>query len=203
MSKHTKGNGTNDTSAVFVVTTDNMGDRLDFDDTAGKYNVNVEDILKELTALKKSVKTLSDNQSVNTAPSIDKPTAYFDLDRDLTGLGMKVFFGNIIVNTNGGTHDIIQQGTGVHLPDPCIVKGFPIKPINQTTNGEKVDAGYKESDFVGKQDYDFSGYQFATPVEIVQVVFHGSRMSVRTNDAGMSLNGEILNPNVWGKWISV
>lgn len=41
MSKHTKGNGTNDTSAVFVVTTDNIGKGIKWNDSTGKYDVSL------------------------------------------------------------------------------------------------------------------------------------------------------------------
>lgn len=203
MSKHTKGNGTEDATSVIVVTPDNMGERLDFDNTYGKYNVNVKDLLTELSALRKDVDDLRDRQNVNVSPQADKPNEFFNLDTNLTGLGMKVFFGNIVVNTNGLDYDRIQQGTGRHIPNPCIVKGFPVKPIDRTTNSERISPGYKETDFEGHQDYDFSGYQFASPVEVVQVVFHQSRMAVRTNDAGMNADGTFINPRAWGKWVSV
>lgn len=203
MSKHTKGNGTEDTSSVIVVTPDNMGERLDFDNNNGKYNVNVKDLLAAVSALRDDVNELRNRQNVNTAPPADNPNEYFNLDTDLTGLGMKVFFGNIVANNSGKPYDNTQQGTGRFIPNPCIVKGFPAKPIDRVTNGERIDAGYKESDFDGPQDYDFSGYQFASPVEIVQVVFHQSRMAVRTNDAGMNADGTVANTNAWGKWVSV
>lgn len=41
MSKHTKGNGTNDTSAVYVVTTDNMGKAIKWNESTGKYDVSL------------------------------------------------------------------------------------------------------------------------------------------------------------------
>lgn len=41
MSKHTKGNGTNDTSAVFVVTTDNIGKGIKWNESTGKYDVSI------------------------------------------------------------------------------------------------------------------------------------------------------------------
>lgn len=41
MSKHTKGNGTNDTSAVFVVTTDNIGKGIKWNESTGKYDVSL------------------------------------------------------------------------------------------------------------------------------------------------------------------
>lgn len=46
MSKHTKGNGTNDTSAVYVVTTDNIGKGIKWDESTGKYEVNIGDGLE-------------------------------------------------------------------------------------------------------------------------------------------------------------
>lgn len=203
MSKHTKGNGIEDASSVIVVTPDNMGERLDFDDTKGKYNVNVKDLVAAFTALRSDVDELMNRQNINTAPPVDRPTEFFNLDTDLTGLGMKVFFGNIVVNTGDAGYDAVQQGTNVHLPNPCIVKGFPRTPIDRTTSGEKINPGYNEADFEGHQDYDFSGYQFASPVEIVQVVFHQSRMAIRTNDAGMNADGTLPDPTRWGLWTSV
>lgn len=41
MSKHTKGNGTNDTSAVYVVSTDNIGKGIKWNESTGKYDVSI------------------------------------------------------------------------------------------------------------------------------------------------------------------
>lgn len=46
MSKHTKGNGTDDTSAVFVVTTDNIGKGIKWNESTGKYEANIGDGLE-------------------------------------------------------------------------------------------------------------------------------------------------------------
>lgn len=43
MSKNTKGNGANDASAVIVVTPDNIGKGIKWNETTGKYEVNVGD----------------------------------------------------------------------------------------------------------------------------------------------------------------
>ena len=174
-----------------------MGERLEYNAQTKKYDVNVDDLLAE-------IKKLKENQYVNTSPSIDTPNEYFNLDTDLTGLGMKVFYGNIAVNFPDNKLPvpfIIQHGTGKKMPYPVFVKGSPIKAVNTVNSGEFVTAGYTAEDFVGYQDYDFTGYQFGTPVEVVQVIFHQSQTFTRTNDSGMRLDGSIVDQNAWGKWL--
>ena len=46
MSKHTKGNGTEDTSSVIVVTPDNIGKGIKWNASTEKYEVNVGDGLE-------------------------------------------------------------------------------------------------------------------------------------------------------------
>ena len=179
---------------VKVVAPMNMGERLDWDAQTKKYDVNVDDLLAE-------IKKLKENQYVDTTPSIDTPNTYFNLDTDLTGLGMKVFYGNIEVNhENTPTSPIIQHGTGKALPYPCFVKGMPAKAINTVEQGGTSESAYSEDQFDGWQSYDFTGYQFATPVEVVQVIYHMSQTFVRTNDAGMRLDGSLVNPDAWLNW---
>ena len=140
------------------------------------------------------------------------PSVYFNLDTDLTGLGMKVFYGNIIVANNPETavgwllDDIargtaIQNGSGKSIPAPTFVKGAPKKLIETVTSGTLVEAGYEFSDFEGNQSYDFTGHQFATPVEIIQVIYHANQSFTRTNDLGMRLDGSLVNPSAWSKWL--
>ena len=190
---------------VKVVAPANMGERLEYNAQTKKYDVNVDDLLAE-------IKKLKENQYVDTSPSIDTPYTYLNLDTDLTGLGMKVFYGSIIVANNPETaadwilNDIargsaIQNGSGKTIPAPTFVKGAPKKQIETVASGVAVDPGYELSDFEGNQAYDFTGYQFGTPVEIVQVFFHQSQTFTRTNDSGMRLDGSIVNPNAWGKWL--
>lgn len=94
----------------------------------------------------------------------------------------------------------IQQGSGKRIKYPAFVKGFPPKEVPSYASGETTQAAYELNQFVGNQNYDFTGYQFATPVEIVQVIYHQSQMMIRTNDAGMRNDGSIVNPNGWGVW---
>lgn len=198
-------------SDVNVVAPMNMGERLDWDAQQKKYNVNVKDLLKEITDLKKEVQQLKDNETVNITPSIDDPVQYFNLDTDLTGLGMKVFFGNIAVMNDPDTASDsfktqmqlgygIQQGSNKRIKYPTFVKGFPPKAVPYYASGETTQAAYELNQFVGNQNYDFTGYQFATPVEIVQVVYHESQMMIRTNDSGMRNDGSIVNTDAWGVW---
>lgn len=198
-------------SDVNVVAPMNMGERLDWDAQQKKYNVNVKDLLKEISDLKKEVQQLKDNETVNITPSIDDPVEYFNLDTDLTGLGMKVFFGNIGVMNDPDNADsllkaqmqagfALQQGSGKRIKFPTFVKGFPPKTVPYYASGETTQAAYELNQFVGNQNYDFTGYQFATPVEIVQVIYHGSQMMIRTNDSGMRNDGSIVNTNAWGVW---
>lgn len=188
---------------VKVVAPANMGERLDWDAQTKKYDVNVDDLLAE-------IKKLKENQYVDTSPSIDTPNTYFNLDTDLTGLGMKVFYGNIVVANAPEENPrfleevlrgyVVQDGSGKRIPAPTFVKGAPAKPIDLVNSGTEVDAGYELSDFEGNQAYDFTGYQFGTPVEIVQVLYHRSQTFTRTNDAGMRLDGRLVDTNAWGKW---
>lgn len=191
-------------SDIKVVAPMNMGKRLDWNDETKKYDVNVEDLLAE-------IKRLKENQNVDLTPSIDDPKEYFNLDTDLTGLGMKVFYGDIAVlnepdKAAQSVKDAYAKGSGPRdgsgkiIKLPTYVKGMPKKPTIFSQSGEMVDAGYEMSDFEGNQWYDFIGYQFATPVEIVQVFYHMSQCYIRTNDAGMRLDGSFVNPNGWNKW---
>lgn len=184
---------------IVTVAPSNMGDRLDWDGET-KWDVNVKDILDRLNKL--------ENQNVfvpkNTTASIDNPTEYFNLDSDLTGLGMKVFYGNMDMFLDHRVITKTQQGTLIKFKTPMFVKGAPRKATEEAVSGEFVKAGYSEADFLEVNHdiaYDFSGYQFATPVEIIQMFFHQSRCFVRTNDSGMYTNGTIVDPNGWGDWL--
>lgn len=204
MAKNTTATGST-IDGVTVVHPDNMGMRLEYNDQTKKYDVNVDDLLDEIKKLKES-------QYIDTTPSIDTPHTYFNLDTDLTGLGMKVFYGDIIVVNNPETAggwflDVIvkgssiQNGSGKSIPVPTFVKGAPKKQIDTVDSGTFVEAGYELSDFEGNQGYDFTGYQFGTPVEIVQVLFHQSQTYTRTNDSGMRLDGSIVDTNAWRPWL--
>lgn len=52
MSKHTKGNGTEDTSAVFVITPDNIGKTIHFDQKTNKYEVKLSGVTGNLLSLR-------------------------------------------------------------------------------------------------------------------------------------------------------
>ncbi len=196
---------------VNVVSPMNMGERLDWDAKGKKYNVNVEDLLEEIGQLKQEIQQLKDNETIGVTPSIDDPEEYFNLDSDLTGLGMKVFYGNIMVMNDPDTATdtfklyvqrgyIVQQGSGKKIKVPAFIKGFPPKEVRSYSAGETTQSAYQIEDFQGNQDYDFTGYQFATPVEIVQVIYLQSQMMIRTNDAGMRNDGALVNTNGWGVW---
>lgn len=52
MSKHTKGNGTEDTTAVFVITPDNIGKTIHFDQKTNKYEVKLSGVAGNLLSLR-------------------------------------------------------------------------------------------------------------------------------------------------------
>lgn len=198
--KNVLGDGSTPPAATAgVVAPTNMGDRLDFDSAKGVYNVNVADLLSKLAALDKRVRELETQEVFapqSVTPSIDSPSKFFNLNSDLTGLGMKVFYG--LVRKAPGK--VIEHGTGREFNAPIMAVGVPVDVGDNLANGTLLSGAAQVSDLVGNPDYDFAGYQFATPVEVIQMYFHGSRAYVRTNDSGMKLDGSFVNPNAWGKW---
>lgn len=150
--------------------------------------------------LDKRIKEL-ENQEVFTpqsvTPAIDTPNKFFNLNSDLTGLGMKVFYGLVCKASKG---QIVEHGTGKKVNTPVIAVGVPVDVGDNLATGTLLDSASSVDQLVGNPDYDFTGYQFASPVEVVQMYFHGSRAYVRTNDSGMNMDGSFVNANAWGKW---
>lgn len=91
MSKHTKGNGTNDTSAVFVVTTDNIGKGIKWNESTGKYEVNVGDGLE-----------INNEGKVVVKPVVVNPRSTNITDNGkVIGEKYAIDYGNGIIEVNG------------------------------------------------------------------------------------------------------
>lgn len=92
MSKYTKGNGVEDTSAVYAVTPENMGNGIVFNQSTGKYEVNVGDGLE-----------IKDNKVVIKQVS-RVPTAKQITDRltgQVIGEQYTIDYGNGLIEVHG------------------------------------------------------------------------------------------------------
>ncbi len=180
----------------------NMGNRLSYDEKEKRYNVNVDDLIKRIEALEKQAVL----QPIDTSPKTGTNSAdlitVFNLDTDIEGYGFKPFYGNIRVNDpsirEGDTFS--QNGDGKKIPYPTFVKGMSQVLPDAVGDGQTVAGGYSTGDFKGLQSYDFTGYQIASAVEVVQFVIHGNGVLCRTNDAGMRADGKLVDSTKWSWW---
>lgn len=92
MSKHTKGNGTEDASSVIVVTPDNIGKGIKWNDSTGKYEVNVGDGL-EIVGDKVVTKKIEANPVASNF--VDNGTG------NVIGEKYSIDYGNGLVEVNG------------------------------------------------------------------------------------------------------
>lgn len=91
MSKHTKGNGTNDTSAVYVVTTDNIGKGIKWNDSTGKYEANIGDGLE-----------INSDGKIVVKPVVVNPRSTNITDNGkVIGEKYSIDYGNGVVEVNG------------------------------------------------------------------------------------------------------
>lgn len=90
MSKHTKGNGTEDTSSVIVVTPDNIGKGIKWSASTEKYEVNVGDGLEIDSTGKVVVKPIADPRSSNITDN-----------GKVIGEKYAIDYGNGLVEVNG------------------------------------------------------------------------------------------------------
>lgn len=92
MNKHIKGNGTEDSSAVFAVTPSNMGSGIIFNQSTGKYEVNIGDGLE-----------IKDNKVViKKAVSIPVAANIVDnVNSQVIGQQHTIDYGNGLIEVNG------------------------------------------------------------------------------------------------------
>ena len=97
-------------------------------------------------------------------------------------MGMSTFYG-VVNNTNGNTEYV----TGVPVD---------INSTDHQQNGTTV-----IGQLAAGQNYDFSGWQIATPAQVDQwLVGVADSVWHRTNDSGMNEDGSLKNPSNWGQW---
>lgn len=92
MTKHTKGNGIEDSSAVYAVTPENMGSGIIFNQSTGKYEVNVGDGLE-----------IKDNKVV-IKKAVNAPVAsniVDNLNSQVIGQQHTIDYGNGLIEVNG------------------------------------------------------------------------------------------------------
>lgn len=92
MSKHTKGNGVEDSSAVYAVTPSNMGSGIIFNQSTGKYEVNIGDGLE-----------IKDNKVV-VKKAVSAPIASNIVDSinsQVIGQQHTIDYGNGLIEVNG------------------------------------------------------------------------------------------------------
>ena len=90
MSKHTKGNGTEDTSSVIVVTPDNIGKGIKWNASTETYEVNVGDGLEIDRTGKVVVKPIVDHRSSNITDN-----------GKVIGEKYTIDYGNGLIEVNG------------------------------------------------------------------------------------------------------
>lgn len=157
---------------VKVVAPANMGERLVWDGQAKQYKVDVSDLIARLNNLE-------------TKPTFNPPKIN-NLNTDIQQLGYTPFWG-------AHSHGISQtDATG---SDWTI--GFPV-----TFDGAKVKGTetFEEVRADPHWNIDYTGWQLATSVEVVQTVYHYGISWTRTNDRGMNPDGTLKNPNTWSDW---
>lgn len=105
MSKHTKGNGTNDTSAVYVVTTDNIGKGIKWNDSTGKYEANIGDGLE-----------INRDGKIVVKPVVVNPRSTNITDNGkVIGEKYSIDYGNGVMEVNGILEfplDTVPRGKG-------------------------------------------------------------------------------------------
>ena len=97
-------------------------------------------------------------------------------------MGMSTFYG-VVNNVNGST----EYAVGV----PRDISSTDHQQAGTTAIGQLASG----------QQYDFNGWQIATPAQVDQWLI-GASDSVwhRTNDFGMKVDGSLKDPNNWGVW---
>ena len=97
-------------------------------------------------------------------------------------MGMSTFYG-VVNNVNGST----EYAVGV----PRDISSTDHQQAGTTAIGQLASG----------QQYDFNGWQIATPAQVDQWLI-GASDSVwhRTNDFGMNADGSLKDPNNWGVW---
>lgn len=139
MSKHIKGNGTEDNSAVYAVTPNNMGSGIIFNQSTGKYEVNIGDGLE-----------IKDNKVV-TKKAVSVPVAANIVDNvnsQVIGRQHTIDYGNGLIEVNGLLTFPLDTVPGNHADNafPHSVGRFEIGASTDTSHF--VDTGnlyYKES----------------------------------------------------------
>lgn len=97
-------------------------------------------------------------------------------------MGMSTFYG-VVNNTNGNTEYV----TGV--------------PVNINSADHQQNGTTAIGQLATGQDYDFNGWQIATPAQVDQwLVGVADSVWHRTNDSGMNEDGSLKNPSNWGQW---
>ena len=97
-------------------------------------------------------------------------------------MGMSTFYG-VVNNVNGSTEYVV---------------GVP-RDINSTDHQQAGTTAIGQ--LASGQQYDFNGWQIATPAQVDQWLI-GASDSVwhRTNDSGMNTDGSLKDLNSWGVW---
>ena len=97
-------------------------------------------------------------------------------------MGMSTFYG-VVNNTNGSTEYVVGVPRDISSTDH---QQAGTTAIGQLASG---------------QQYDFNGWQIATPAQVDQWLI-GVSDSVwhRTNDSGINADGSLKDPNNWGVW---
>lgn len=97
-------------------------------------------------------------------------------------MGMSTFYG-VVNNTNGNTEYV----TGV--------------PVNINSTDHQQNGTTAIGQLAAGQNYDFNGWQIATPAQVDQwLVGVSDSVWHRTNDSGMNEDGSLKNPSNWGQW---
>lgn len=147
MSKHTKGNGTNDTSAVFVVTTDNIGKGIKWDESTGKYEANIGDGLE-----------INSDGKIVVKPVVVNPRSTNITDNGtgkVIGEKYAIDYGNGLIEVNG----IIT------MPLRTQVNGGT-KAQDRTINGFVTGCSDVSIDYCGETMYHKETYRPVTAAEL-------------------------------------
>lgn len=182
MSKHTKGNGTEDTSAVFVITPSNIGKTIHFDEKTKKYEVKLSGAEGNLLSIRDDglyygtkAKPELENLYVDTANGVDQNPL------DVKGAGTKAnplrtFAYAIGLTEVGKEHLIFLKESQDHVVDTSVVS--KLGSVYVYSYGSKLDEYAKTAIDIkeARREHNKAGYG-------ANLVFKGVDTLLGTNNS--------------------
>lgn len=164
MSKHTKGNGTEDTSAVFVITPSNIGKTIHFDEKTKKYEVKLSGVAGNLLSIREDglyygtkAKPELENLYVDAANGVDQNPL------DVKGAGTKAnplrtFAYAIGLTEVGKEHRIYLKESQDHVVDTAVVS--KLGSVYVYSYGSKLDEYTKTAIDIreARREHNKAGY---------------------------------------------